>query len=63
MFKLQNGYEEYVTKTFRLPKEFVEQLEKLAKKEKRTVKDHIACTVVILVSLLIAAFIFLTFFI
>lgn len=30
MFKLQKGYEEYVTKTFRLPKEFVEQLEKLA---------------------------------
>ncbi len=64
MFKLQKGYEEYVTKTFRLLKEFVEQLEKVAKKEKRTVKDHIACTVVILVSLLIAAFIFyLTFFI
>lgn len=36
----------------------------VAKKDKRTVKDHIACTVVILVSLLIAAFIFyLTFFI
>lgn len=30
MFKLQKGYEEYVTKTFRLPKEFVDQLEKLA---------------------------------
>ena len=30
MFKLQKGYDEYVTKTFRLPKEFVEQLEKLA---------------------------------
>lgn len=30
MFKLQKGYNEYVTKTFRLPKEFVEQLEKLA---------------------------------
>ena len=30
MFKLQKGYEEYVTKTFRLPKEYVEQLEKLA---------------------------------
>lgn len=30
MFKLQKGYSEYVTKTFRLPKEFVEQLEKLA---------------------------------
>ena len=37
---------------------------RVAKKDKRTVKDHIACTVVILVSLLIAAFIFyLTFFI
>lgn len=30
MFKLQKGYDEYVTKTFRLPKEFVENLEKLA---------------------------------
>ena len=30
MFRLQKGYEEYVTKTFRLPKEFVEELEKLA---------------------------------
>lgn len=30
MIKLQKGYEEYITKTFRLPKEFVEQLEKLA---------------------------------
>ena len=30
MFKLQKGYSEYVTKTFRLPKEFVEQLEKTA---------------------------------
>ena len=30
MFKLQKGYDEYLTKTFRLPKEFVEQLEKLA---------------------------------
>jgi len=30
MFKLQKGYNEYVTKTFRLPKEFVEQLETLA---------------------------------
>ncbi|MBO5577483.1 MAG: toxin-antitoxin system HicB family antitoxin [Ruminococcus sp.] len=30
MFKLQKGYNEYVTKTFRLPKEFVEQLEALA---------------------------------
>ncbi|MBQ6252969.1 hypothetical protein [Ruminococcus sp.] len=30
MFKLQKGYEEYVTKTFRLPKEFVTELEKLA---------------------------------
>ncbi len=30
MFKLQKGYSEYVTKTFRLPKEFVEQLEKIA---------------------------------
>ena len=30
MLKLQKGYEEYITKTFRLPKEFVEQLEKLA---------------------------------
>lgn len=30
MFKLQKGYDEYVTKTFRLPKEFVEQLEGLA---------------------------------
>ena len=30
MFKLQKGYDEYVTKTFRLPKEFVEELEKIA---------------------------------
>lgn len=30
MFKLQKGYDEYVTKTFRLPKEFVESLEKIA---------------------------------
>lgn len=30
MFKLQKGYEEYVTKTFRLPKEFVDELEKIA---------------------------------
>ncbi|MCR4795620.1 MAG: hypothetical protein K5898_10755 [Ruminococcus sp.] len=30
MFKLQKGYKEYVTKTFRLPKEFVDELEKLA---------------------------------
>ncbi len=30
MFKLQKGYNEYVTKTFRLPKEFVDDLEKLA---------------------------------
>ena len=30
MFKLQKGYEEYVTKTFRFPKEFVDELEKLA---------------------------------
>lgn len=30
MFKLQKGYDEYVTKTFRLPKEFVESLEKTA---------------------------------
>lgn len=30
MFKLQKGYDEYITKTFRIPKEFVEQLEKLA---------------------------------
>lgn len=30
MFKLQKGYDEYITKTFRLPKEFVENLEKLA---------------------------------
>ena len=30
MFKLQKGYNEYVTKTIRLPKEFVEQLEALA---------------------------------
>ena len=30
MFKLQKGYDEYVTKTFRLPKEFVDELEKLA---------------------------------
>ena len=30
MFILQKGYEEYVTKTFRLPKEFVDELEKLA---------------------------------
>lgn len=30
MFEIQKGYNEYVTKTFRLPKEFVEQLEALA---------------------------------
>ena len=30
MFKLQKGYSDYVTKTFRLPKEFVEQLENIA---------------------------------
>lgn len=30
MFKLQKGYDEYVTKTFRLPKEFVASLEKIA---------------------------------
>lgn len=30
MFKLQKGYNEYVTKSFRLPKEFVEQLETIA---------------------------------
>ena len=30
IFKLQKGYEEYVTKTFRLPKEFVEELERIA---------------------------------
>lgn len=30
MFKLQKGYNEYVTKTFRLPTEMVEKLEKLA---------------------------------
>lgn len=30
MFKLQKGYDEYVTKTFRLPKEFVDELDKLA---------------------------------
>ena len=30
MFKLQKGYEEYVTKTFRLPKEFIDELEKVA---------------------------------
>ncbi|MCQ2460058.1 MAG: Arc family DNA-binding protein [Ruminococcus sp.] len=30
MFKLQKGYSEYVTKTFRLPKEFIEQLDKIA---------------------------------
>ncbi len=30
MFKLQKGYDEYITKTFRLPKEFVENLEKIA---------------------------------
>ena len=30
MFKLQKGYSDYVTKTFRLPKEFVEQLEGIA---------------------------------
>lgn len=30
MFKLQKGYEEYVTKTFRLPKEFVDELEIIA---------------------------------
>lgn len=32
MFKLQKGYSEYITKTFRLPKEFVEQLEAIAYK-------------------------------
>ncbi|MDE5946985.1 MAG: hypothetical protein K2G63_06770 [Oscillospiraceae bacterium] len=30
MFKLQKGYDEYVNKTFRLPKEFVTELEKIA---------------------------------
>ncbi len=30
MFKLQKGYDEYITKTFRLPREFVEKLEKIA---------------------------------
>lgn len=30
MFEIQKGYNDYVTKTFRLPKEFVEQLETLA---------------------------------
>ena len=30
MFKPQKGYSEYMTKSFRLPKELVEQLEKLA---------------------------------
>lgn len=30
MFKLQKGYDEYVNKTFRLPKEFVIELEKIA---------------------------------
>lgn len=30
MLKLQKGYDEYVTKTFRLPKEFVDSLEKIA---------------------------------
>lgn len=30
MFKLQKGCEEYVTKTFRLPKDFVDQMEKIA---------------------------------
>lgn len=30
MFKLQKGYDEYVTKTFRLPKEFVDELERIA---------------------------------
>ncbi len=30
MFKLQKGYDEYVTKTFRLPKEFVDSLDKIA---------------------------------
>lgn len=34
MFKLQKGYDEYVTKTFRLPKEFVNELEKIAFKNK-----------------------------
>ena len=29
MLKLQKGYSEYVNKTFRLPKEIVESLEKL----------------------------------
>lgn len=34
MFKLQKGYDEYVTKTFRLPKEFVDKLEKIAFKNR-----------------------------
>lgn len=34
MLKLQKGYDEYVTKTFRLPKEFVESLEKIAYENK-----------------------------
>lgn len=34
MLKLQKGYDEYVTKTFRLPKEFVDSLEKIAYENK-----------------------------
>ncbi len=30
MFKLQKGYDEYVTKTFRLPKEYVDEFERIA---------------------------------
>lgn len=30
MFKIQNTYDKYVTKTFRLPKEMAENLEQLA---------------------------------
>lgn len=30
MLRLQKGYDEYLTKTFRLPREFVESLEKIA---------------------------------
>lgn len=30
MFKLQKGYDEYATKSFRLPKELVDKLDKLA---------------------------------
>ncbi len=33
MFKLQKGYDEYVTKTFRLPKEFVDEFERIAYKK------------------------------